>query len=92
MGLRKTGLQVIENDALVVLAFPFAGKMTWVQFQRQLRNMGFECSNSKVHSMLSRAKGRVTYNESTDEWSLTAHGREYQRHVEETLERLVRTG
>lgn len=95
--MSKHGLQVIENDALVVLAFDYYdyqphGKMTWVKFQRRLKQMGFDFSNAKIHSMLSRSGARLKFDVSTNEWSLTALGREFLGHVEETLDSLHRGG
>lgn len=94
--MSKHGLQVIENDALVVLCMEaranYDGNLiptTHYRIRDTMRRMGYQFSASKVHSMLSRAGGRVRYDAKNKEWRLTAAGLEYRLHVVDTLRRLT---
>ena len=94
--MSKHGLQVIENDALVVLCFDEPPGQRFAVLSHhgvksRLRDMGFTFTTSKVHSMLSRARGRVRLEDDCGPykvWTLTAAGMEYRRHVLAIIQRL----
>lgn len=83
--------KVIENDAIVVLAFLTEDAiLTHHSFRQRANLMGFTLSRSDCHNMLHRAMGRVKYTGHPDyEWSLTAHGIEYRRWVLTTLTDII---
>lgn len=96
MGLSVLSLpRVIENDALVVLAFPTIDTpLTHFGFREKAKALGFELTRSQSHNMLHRALGRVTYTGVSGpnqyEWRLTVQGIAYRHHVITTLNQILR--
>lgn len=79
----RLGMQVIENDALVVLCLrDMNDRMTHHEFKKRAAAMGIQLTRSQCHNMLHRAMGRVSYTSGNHYlWRLTAAGLLYREHV-----------